>query len=527
MRKNEKYSTIFVTSLLLFLFNYGIQGPVTFSYSDGYGLISKMGFFYWIGYLGMIFLLYYHFVNFERIDHRYVFLGLSLATIYLIGTPFFYETLPRFEDSWFHSFLAERMYETGKVLSTGNIYERYPGSFLFYGFLLNFIPSYSLMKFFPILFYFIGIIVVFLMFKDMDGPKTAFLITIFYMFFSWTVEDNHLSPQFLMLNLYLVFMFITINLLKNQKSKRGFGVIMIMMALTFAFSHFFTQVFIISTLGASFILVKRLRKGIFPILFLFVGVFLFHEVFFTTVLRTFVQGLIVPASDSPTASSPTVPSFSSLGSRLESEQLSRKIFIRSRLSILGLSMMLGVIGIINMYKQRFRIEAKFIFAWAFSLIPLLIIVFFTSTGEFAERFALVSALPLAVGTGFLFSNRRSGIWILVFLLALSPVYFVAKYGNEAFESKSLQRLRADCFSMFLELGCEEEMTLMHSPSDYYVEDLGKTHFTVTREEIMAASIYMNYGSTEEILKLIERIEDEEKLIRVYSTNEAWSYVSIQ
>jgi len=519
VRKNDRiYPIIFIFSISVFLLNYLIQGPISFGYSDNYGLITKMSFVYWIGYLGMIILIYYHFTNFKKIPEIYVLTSLSLIVIYFIGTPFFYETLPRFEDSWFHSYLAEQIYEKGKVASTGNIYEQYPGTFLYYGLLFNYIPSYAVMKIIPILFYIIGVTVIFLTFRELDGPRTAFLITILYMFFNWTVEDNHLSPQFLMLNLYIMFMFILIKGLKSKKT-RFYWVIIVVMALTFSFSHLFTQIFIILTLGITVLLVKKLRKGVLPVLVLFVVIFLIHETFFTIIMKQFVRDVITTIQDfSPDSF------FSSAGSRVGGDTLSRKIFVISRLGILGLSLILGIIGIYKMYKKGLKIESKFIFGWAFSLIPFLVLIFFVSRGEFAERFSLVSSLPLAVGAAFLLNNKKYRILVLVLLLVLSPVYFIAKYGNEAYESKSFQRLRADCYSLYFELECEKNYTLMHSPLDYDFNSLGETHFTVTREEVMAASIYGNYSSTQEIMELIEWLEEERNLHRVYSTDESWSYI---
>jgi hypothetical protein len=145
MERNEIiYSLIFVFSLLLFLLNYLLQAPLSFGYSDSFGLIGKMGIVFWIGCLGMLILIYYHFSNFEKIGEKYILLSFCLVIIYLVGPPIFYEFLPRFEDSWTHSYLATRIYEAKKVFSTENDYEQYPGSFLFYGLLFEFIPIYMI-----------------------------------------------------------------------------------------------------------------------------------------------------------------------------------------------------------------------------------------------------------------------------------------------------------------------------------------------------------------------------------------------
>jgi hypothetical protein len=57
-----------------------------------------------------------------------------------------------------------------------------------------------------------------------------------------------------------------------------------------------------------------------------------------------------------------------------------------------------------------------------------------------------------------------------------------------------------------------------------MESLGEKHFTVTREEVMASSIYGDYGDVRDILELVEWIENQGELNRIYSTYESWNYI---
>jgi hypothetical protein len=69
------------------------------------------------------------------------------------------------------------------------------------------------------------------------------------------------------------------------------------------------------------------------------------------------------------------------------------------------------------------------------------------------------------------------------------------------------------------------MEIVGSPLNWDIENLGKTHFGISREEIMAASIY-NDKSLQTIFNLIEKQAEINKLNRVYSTNEAAAYLNL-
>ena len=103
------YAVIFTYSLILFLISFLIQYPFIFSYSNYYGILFKMDLIFWEGYVAVLIMIYFHLINFKKFDEKYVYLSLLILIIYLIGTPFFYEYLPRFEDAWSHSFLGQEM----------------------------------------------------------------------------------------------------------------------------------------------------------------------------------------------------------------------------------------------------------------------------------------------------------------------------------------------------------------------------------------------------------------------------------
>jgi hypothetical protein len=506
------YSALFLLSLTLFLVNFLVQGHILFSYNDYYGLISKMNWIYWLGYALMIGLIFFHYVNFKRLDERYAYLTILLAIIYLISTPFLYESLPRFEDTWAHSRLADIFYKTGESEGTGYAYEQYPGSFIFYGILFNLFNSFYVMRFFPFLFYIVGAIVIYLTLKDLTSPQKAFLIVVIYMLFSWTVEDNHISPQFLALNLYFIFMFFTIKLLKGGKNRILYMTVIALLAFVISFSHMLTPIFLILILSSIYIFCKKFRKAVLPILIIIVASFLIHEMYFSNFLSSFVENL------------QNIEGLFSVSSKFAGAySLDRQIFIGSRLAILATSIILGFLGIRTLYNRGQKITSMLLFSWAFSMLPFLILISMFLNGEFAERFALISSLPLAIAATYFLTYRKAQVIVLVLLIVLSPLYFVSKYGNEAFESQSVEKLKVDCFSNTFESDCEEKSVIVNSPLTY-LDELGTKQFSVTREGIMFSQIYgSNQGGN--VFDTIKRIENEKGLDKIYSTNDAWFYIS--
>ena len=513
------YSVLFLLSLALFVSDFVIQGYVQFSYDDYYGLISKMKWVYWVGYALFIGLVFFHYTNFKKIDKRYAYLTIILAVIYFISTPFIYESLPRFEDTWAHSYLADIFYKTGEYKGAGYVYERYPGSFIFYGLMFNMFDGFMVMKFFPLIFYIIGVLAIYLTLKDLIDPKKVMLIVIIYMLFSWTVEDNHLSPQFLALNLYFIFMLFAVRLFYGAKNRTMYMAMIALLSVAISFSHVFTPIFIMSTMAFTCILCKRLRKTAAIILVIVAIPFLLHDVFFASS----VGPLIADSISSIVDGIRNLGELFSISSKFAgTSYLSRQIVIGSRLAILAASVLLGLLGIRTLQKHGYKTTPRFLYAWAFSMLPFLIVIAMFMKGEFAERFVLVSALPLAIASVYFLTYRKAVAVILVLLVVLSPLYFISKYGNEAFESLSVEKLKAECFSAFFESGCDENSVIIESPLNF-LDHLGEVHFTLTREDIMFSQIY-GKDTDVDIFGEISRIEDERGLDRIYSTNNAWSYV---
>ena len=69
------------------------------------------------------------------------------------------------------------------------------------------------------------------------------------------------------------------------------------------------------------------------------------------------------------------------------------------------------------------------------------------------------------------------------------------------------------------------MTVVNSALDWDIENLGTRHFGVSREEVMAASIYKD-KSVEYIFNMIENQAETNKLDRIYSTDQSASYFKI-
>ena len=516
--KKQIYTILFIFSLLVFFINLLIQGQIIFTYSDSYGLLFKMNLIYWSGYIILIFLIYFQLKNYENIDKKYSYLTLILLTIYLIGTPFFYERLPRFGDSWAHSFIASEMFRNKQVYNDISIYEDYPGTFLFYGLLYELLPAYHVMKFLPVFLYMVGALSIYLIFKNLSNEKTAFLISIFYMFFNWTVEDNHISPQFLTLTLYLVFIFVLIKFLKDKENKNKYFLLLVLLSAAIVVSHPFTPIFLFFILGSVIVLCKKIRFSLIPVIVILFILFSVYELYITTTLKmlardisTFIEVLFSGSS------------FERVTYRLISSQFSRQVFLGSRIGITIVSIFLGLMGIRVLYGKKYTTEAKFFLAWAFSLIPFLIFVSQVLKGEYYERFVLISSLPLAALTVYFLSGHKvKPSFIFIFLLVLSPLFFIGKYGNEAFESISTEKMITYCYSHQYNTDCEENSVISPIELNYQLENFGKTYFEVSRESIMASSIYMD-ETIDSIEKKINDISERNEMDRIYSTSIAGAY----
>ncbi len=172
------------------------------------------------------------------------------------------------------------------------------------------------------------------------------------------------------------------------------------------------------------------------------------------------------------------------------------------------------------YVRWHKLGARFFFSWAFSMLVFTIFVGLSLEGEYYEKFVLVSSLPLAGIGAYFFKNIKDSTVILIILLLISPFYFIAKYGNEAIESESLQKLKVDCFSYELKNDCEQRQKIVDSQLHWDTKFFGEIDFTVTREEIMANSIFYDND-----IKTSQRLIDErfQGLDRIYSNNLAWFY----
>jgi len=513
------YLTLYFSSLIIFVINLLLQGQIYFSYYDSLGLILKISPIIWLGYAILLILIYFQFVNYRKIDQKFVFLTFLLLIVYLIGTPFFYEYLPRFPDTWTHSYIAQKMFETGNVVNNLSGYEEYPGSFLFYGVLFQILPPYLVMKFFPPLFYVIGVVTIYLLFKHFFDSKVSFLASVLYLFFNWTVEDNHLSPQFLVLNIYFIFMLVLIKMLSiPKKYKMPYVFLSFLLIPVIVFSHPGTPIFLILILGSMLIICKRLRTLTLLSLFIFLVLVYstytyFQSIYFESYISHFNQFL-------------ELLRFGQLGGateRLSTSSSNRIIFLASRLGITFFSVALGILGIHYIRKRGYKTEANLLIGWSFAMLVFSIFVSVALKGEYYERFVLISSLPLAaVCAYFMNKSKFPGIIILIILLLISPLYFIAKYGNEAFESVSLEKLKAECFSLNYYDHCDENQEIVDSPLDYSFLAFGSSYFTVSREGILATSVYQNMEQSDVNARL-ESIVVNNTLDKIYSTNNVMVY----
>jgi hypothetical protein len=412
------------------------------------------------------------------------------------------------------------MFDTGKVVNNLSSYEEYPGTFLFYGLLFQIFPSYFFMKFLPPIVYILGVIAIYLMFKHFFDAKISFLVSVLYLFFNWTVEDNHLSPQFLIFNLYLVFILILIKFFSSSKKDRiPYLFYLFLMIPVIVFSHPGTPIFLILILGSMFIICKRVRSLEFfsVILFLVIifATYMYYQSIYLDSYKTYIKHFFDILQSGK---------FSGTSQRFVTTLSSRIIFLDSRMTITVFSFIIGMAGILLLLKRKYKAESSLFIGWILSMLFFTIFVSISLRGEYYERLILIASLPLAaVGAYFLKEFKVPGIIILVLLLVLTPLYFVAKYGNEAFESMSLEKLKAECFSYNFYDNCDQKQEIIETEFGYNFKLHYYSHLTVTRENILSTSIYDNMSQQNVKIKL-ERIILDRKLDKIYSSNNAASYV---
>ena len=518
-RYQKTYLALYFISLIIFLINLVFQGQIIFTNSDLFGLILKMSPIFWMGYLFLLILIIFQLSNFNKIGQKFAYLTLILLVIYLIWTPFVHEYLARYPDAWIHSYLAQKMFETGKVVNRLMIYEEYPGTFLFYGFSFQVFPPYLVMKFLPPILYILGVIAIYLLFKCFFDSKVSFLASVLYLFFNWTVEENHLSPQFLIFNLYLVFMLVLIKFFSSSKKDRiPYLVFLFLMIPVIVFSHPGTPVFLILILGSMLILCKRVRSlGFFSIFLFLVITFVTYSYYqsihfesYKTIISHFFD--ILQSGE-----------LSGTTQRLGTTIPSRKIFLASRITITVFSFIIGLMGILFLRKKRYKTESSLFIGWIFSMLLFTVFVSIGLKGQFYERLVLVSSLPLAaVGAYFLKEFKVSRIMILIILLLLTPLYFIAKYGNEGFESVSLEKLNAECFSHNFYDNCDEKQEIVDTLFGYDLEASYPLFLSVTRENILSTSLY-NSMSLQDVKAKLESIILDRRLDKIYSSDAAAAY----
>jgi hypothetical protein len=429
------------------------------------------------------------------------------------------EYLARYPDTWIHAFLAQKMFETGKVVNNLRIYEEYPGTFLLYGFLFQIFPPYLVMKYLPPLIYMLGVVAIYLLFERFFDSKVSFLASVLYLFFNWTVEDNHLSPQFLIFNLYLVFLLVIIKFFGSSKKDRiPYLFYSFLLIPVIVFSHPGTPVFLILILGSVLILCKNVRNletfSLFLFLVISFVIYIYYQPIYFDSLKNDIKRFfdILQTGE-----------FSGTTQRLVTTIPSRTIFLASRLTITVFSFIIGIVGILLLRKKNHKVESSLFIGWIFSMLLFTAFVSVALRGEFYERMVLVLSLPLAaVGAYFLTEFKVPGIIILILLLVLTPLYFVGKYGNEEFESLSLEKLKAECFSYNFYDNCDEKQEVVDTTFGYSLMVSDVTHLIFTKENVLSTSVYQNMNQKNVIAKL-ESIVSYNKLDKIYSSDKAATY----
>ena len=215
--------------------------------------------------------------------------------------------------------------------------------------------------------------------------------------------------------------------------------------------------------------------------------------------------------------------FSGTAQRFATTLPSRMIFLASRITITVFSFIIGLIGILLLHKKKYKAESSLFIAWTFSMLLFTIFVSIGLRGEYYERLILVSSLPLAaVGAYFLKEFKVSGIMIFILLLLLTPLYFVAKYGNEGFESTSLEKLKAECFYYNFYDNCFEKQEIANTVFGYNLNDFYSLHLAITRENVLSTSLY-NGMSQQDVRAKLEAIFLDYRLDKIYSSDQAAVY----
>jgi len=315
-------------------------------------------------------------------------------------------------------------------------------------------------------------------------------------------------------------MLLLIKLVSSQKKdKTPYLILSFLFVPVIVFSHPGTPIFLILILSSMLILCKKVRDLRFLSVFIFLIItFISYNYYQSIYSKTYINYVdrFFDALFSGQYAGTTERFVTTIPSRI--------IFLLSRIEITIFSFVFGLLGIYFLNKRGYKNEAGLFIAWAFSMVLFTIFVSLSLKGEYYERLVLISSLPLAaVGAYFLEETKVSGRIILIILLLTTPLYFVAKYGNEAFESISLEKLRVDCFSNNFYDNCDEKQEIVNSAFNYDVKSFGYSYYTVSREVILVTSVYQSMEQDKIKIEL-EKIIADKKLDRIYSSNKAAAYI---
>jgi hypothetical protein len=307
-------------------------------------------------------------------------------------------------------------------------------------------------------------------------------------------------------------------LTSKEVNKKNYLAILMLIIPVIVFSHPGTPLFLMLILISTFIICKKFRTPTFGFVIMFLLTsFLLYNI---NQSKTFESNIAYIKKFLEIISTGRLPN---MAYRFGGAFLERHVFLVNRTILTSLSLFLGSTGIFYMYRRKFNTAAKFFFSWSFSILLFVLFVGFVLRGEYYERFVMISSLPLAAsGAYFLGNVKLSKTLFIPLLIFLSISYFIAKYGNEAFESVSSEKLRADCFYYTSHTYCEELQEVVDTRLYTNLDDFGTTYFHMSREKIMFQAILLN-KNLEDVIEAVNIIASNLRLDRVYSNYNAWIY----
>jgi hypothetical protein len=434
---------LFVSAIILLSYCH-FSTIVVFSQETPLGLADKLPAYYWVGLMFVLVSLFLLVGSSHEGSHyeKLFLLEIFVLALYLYAIPTFVEENVYFYDSWMHSGRSL------SVLASPEYYSRqFPGAFIFQcvEILITGMNPVITMKFFPILFSALTVLISYILFRKLFvDRKMAYLATIFLVTGSVWVFPKHVSPNSFALILYFILSYYMFS-----RPLRENAVLMTFLIIAIVASHPITSIVLTLSLVlmlAGVALARRFsalkdykskeRPSVsFIIVFLFVFLsawFLFSANDILIDLTRTVVRFVVSFGDYLTFGR-FVERFGSTSSLLLTGQM-LKVFY----SIIFVS--LGVTAsayIIFRRSKKFRGEKARFFpsmaSWIVACLIFGVVTGFFQAGEFYERALLYGFVPLSYLAVFVWEKNIGKIILVIVLLLGAPLAVLAAYSNEYFE----------------------------------------------------------------------------------------------